>query len=26
VVFEVAPGKAYGYAKGDPFSQTTYRL
>ena len=26
VVFEVTPGKAYGHAKGDPFSQTTYRL
>jgi nitroimidazol reductase NimA-like FMN-containing flavoprotein (pyridoxamine 5'-phosphate oxidase superfamily) len=26
VVFEVTPGKVYGYAKGDPFSQTTYRL
>lgn len=26
VVFEVTPGRAYGYAKGDPFSQTTYRL
>jgi general stress protein 26 len=26
VVFEVTPGKAYAYAKGGPFSQTTYRL
>lgn len=26
VFFEVTPGKVYGYAKGDPFSQTTYRL
>jgi len=26
VMFEVAPSKAYGYAKGDPFSQTTYQL
>lgn len=26
VVFEVRPGKAYAYAKGGPFSQTTYRL
>ncbi|HEX6684531.1 MAG TPA: pyridoxamine 5'-phosphate oxidase family protein [Candidatus Limnocylindrales bacterium] len=26
VVFEVTPGKAYSYAKGDPFSQTTYRF
>jgi general stress protein 26 len=26
VVFEVTPGKAYGYAKGDPFSQTTYQF
>jgi general stress protein 26 len=26
VVFEVTPGKAYGHAKGDPFSQTNYRL
>jgi general stress protein 26 len=26
VVFEVVPGKAYGYAKGDPFSQTSYRF
>jgi hypothetical protein len=24
VVFEVTPGKAYGHAKGDPFSQTSY--
>jgi len=26
VVFEVTPAKAYAYAKGGPFSQTTYRL
>jgi general stress protein 26 len=26
VVFEVIPDKAYGYAKGGPFSQTTYRF
>jgi len=26
VMFEVRPGKAYAYAKGGPFSQTTYRL
>lgn len=26
VVFEVVPDKAYGHAKGDPFSQTNYRL
>jgi hypothetical protein len=26
VVFEVAPAGAYGHAKGDPFSQTTYRF
>ncbi len=26
VVFEVRPGKAYAYAKGGPFSQTTYRF
>ncbi|GAA1870579.1 pyridoxamine 5'-phosphate oxidase family protein [Asanoa iriomotensis] len=26
VVFEVTPDKAYGHAKGDPFSQTNYRL
>ena len=26
VVFEVTPGKAYGHAKGDPFSQTNYPL
>jgi len=26
VVFEVTPGRAFGYAKGDPSSQTTYRL
>jgi hypothetical protein len=25
-VFEVTPGKAYGHAKGDPFSQTKYRF
>jgi hypothetical protein len=24
--FEVTPGKAYGHAKGDPFSQTNYRF
>ena len=26
VVFEVTPAKAYAYAKGGPFSQTTYHL
>jgi hypothetical protein len=26
VVFEVAPAKAFGHAKGDPFRQTTYRF
>ena len=26
VVFEVTPAKAYAYAKGGPFSQTTYRF
>lgn len=26
VVFEVTPDRAYGHAKGDPFSQTSYRL
>lgn len=26
VPFEVRPAKAYGYAKGDPFGQTTYRF
>jgi nitroimidazol reductase NimA-like FMN-containing flavoprotein (pyridoxamine 5'-phosphate oxidase superfamily) len=26
VVFEVTPRKAYGYAKGAPFGQTTYHL
>jgi hypothetical protein len=25
-VFEVTPGKAYGHAKADPFSQTNYRF
>jgi general stress protein 26 len=25
-IFEVAPDKAYGHAKGDPFSQTNYRF
>jgi len=26
VVFEVRPDKAYGFAKGNPFGQTTYRF
>ncbi|NES30224.1 pyridoxamine 5'-phosphate oxidase family protein [Micromonospora terminaliae] len=26
VVFEVTPSKAFAHAKGDPFSQTNYRL
>lgn len=26
VVFEVTPDRAFGYAKGEPFSQTTYHL
>jgi hypothetical protein len=26
VVFEVTPSTARGHAKGDPFSQTTYRF
>jgi hypothetical protein len=25
-VFEVTPGQAFAYAKGEPFSQTTYRF
>jgi general stress protein 26 len=26
LLFEVKPAKAFGFAKGDPFSQTTYRF